>query len=126
MRRNISLGSAAEENYAFSRGVVVGNTCYLAGITGADQTTSILPESLAEQAENCFGIIDVVLEKAGFSISGAVRVVYYISEPEFAGELGPILRQKFEKIRPAATMIVAAFPSPAVKIEIEVTAVRDI
>ena len=47
MRRRITTGSAFEEEFAYSRAVVCGEWCFVAGTTGYDYATMAMPERRA-------------------------------------------------------------------------------
>lgn len=124
MRKNISGGSPYEPKLGYSRAVVQGDWCFVAGTTGADPVTKTFPESALEQARNTLATIKSVLEGAGFGLENVVRANYIITDASLMEEIIPALGEAFGEIRPAATMIVAGLVNPAMKIEIEVTAFK--
>src|SRR5258708_413178 len=65
-RRLISTGSPFERQGGYSRAVVDGNFCFVAGTTGYDYATMAMPDGIAEQARNAFGTIAKALDEAGF------------------------------------------------------------
>ena len=123
-RRLISTGSPFEKTLGYSRAVVQGNWCFVAGVTGYDYATMTLPEDASAQAEACFATIGRVLEEAGFATSDIVRVQYTLTDRALVDEVAPALGRHMGDIRPAATMVIAGLISPEMKIEIEVTALR--
>ncbi|HEY0214538.1 MAG TPA: RidA family protein [Paenirhodobacter sp.] len=123
-RRNIPGGSPYEPKLGYSRAVVQGNWCFVAGTTGADPVSKTFPDSVLDQARNTLATIKSVLESQGFSLSDVVRANYVITDPSYVEAIIPALSETFGEIRPAAMMIVAALVNPAMKIEIEVTALR--
>ncbi len=123
-RRNISGGSPYEPKLGYSRAVVQGDWCFVAGTTGADPVSKTFPESVLDQARNTLATIRGVLEAQGFALSDVVRANYIITDPAYMEAIVPALSETFGEIRPAATMIVAGLVNPAMKIEIEVTAFR--
>jgi len=123
-RKNISGGSPYEPKLGYSRAVVQGNWCFVAGTTGADPVSKTYPDSVLEQARNTIATIRGVLEGAGFALKDVVRANYIITDAAYMEEIIPALSEAFGEIRPAATMIVAGLINPAMKIEIEVTAFR--
>ena len=124
MRKLISTGSPFEKIAGYSRAVVQGDWCFVAGTTGYDYTTMTMPESVEDQARNCLKTIAKALEEGGFSLADVVRAHYYVTERDFVRLVYPILGEVFGEIRPAATMIVCELAEPEMKIEIEVTALR--
>lgn len=123
-RRLIATASPYETEFAFSRAVVQGNWCFVAGTTGYDPDTRAMPPDALSQARNCFATIARVMGEAGFTLADVVRVQYTIAEPALQSEIAPALREAFGEIRPAATMVVAGLVAPEMKVEIEVTALR--
>lgn len=123
-RRNIPGGSPYEPKLGYSRAVVQGDWCFVAGTTGADPQTKIYPDSVLEQARNTIATIRAVLEGAGFGLKDVVRANYIITDAAYVEAIIPALSDAFGEIRPAATMIVAGLINPAMKVEIEVTAFR--
>ena len=124
MRRRIGTGSPFEEEFAYSRAVVAGDWCFVAGTTGYDYATMTMPAAAADQARAAFATIARTLAEAGFAMSDIVRVQYTIVAPGLRSEIAPVLREVLGAVRPAATMVVAGLNEPEMKVEIEVTALR--
>ena len=124
MRRLISSGSPFEATVGYSRAVVQGDWCFVAGTTGYDYSTMIMPQGMEAQARNCLATIENALTDAGFALADVVRANYIITNSADWPLVGPVLGEYFGTIRPAATCIVAGLVSPDMKIEIEVTALR--
>jgi len=122
-RRLISSGSPYEALAGYSRAVVQGDWCFVAGTTGADPASLIMPDDVTTQAEHCFTKIIGALGEAGFELGHVVRATYYITDAAYFEAILPVLTRRFGDIRPAATcVVVAGLIDPAMKIEIEVTA----
>lgn len=123
-RRLISTGSPFETMMGYSRAVVQGDWCFVAGVTGYDYETMELPAGIADQARNCFGTIETVLNEAGFRMQDIARVQYTVTDRDLVDEAGTVLGDVLGDIRPAATMVIAGLIQPEMKIEVEVTAYR--
>jgi enamine deaminase RidA (YjgF/YER057c/UK114 family) len=124
-RRLISTGSPFEKTAGFSRAVVEGDFCFVAGTTGYDYTTMVMPASIEEQTRNCFRTITRALSEAGFALADVVRATYYVTDRADAERVLPICGEFLANIRPAATLlVVAGLLKPEMKVEIEVTAHR--
>jgi enamine deaminase RidA (YjgF/YER057c/UK114 family) len=122
-RRLISSGSPFEEQAGYSRAVSDGDWCWVAGTTGRDPDTGVMPDDVAEQTRNAFRIIDAALDEAGFAMSDVVRATCYITSQRDFVRISPVMGEAFAGIRPAATcVVVAGLVSPEMKVEIEVTA----
>jgi enamine deaminase RidA (YjgF/YER057c/UK114 family) len=124
-RRLISTGSPFEKTAGYSRAVVEGDFCFVAGTTGYDYTTMVMPPSIEEQTRNCFRTITRALSEAGFALADVVRATYYVTDRADGERVLPICGEFLANIRPAATiLIVAGLLKPEMKVEIEVTAHR--
>lgn len=123
-RKLISTGSPFEAKGGYSRAVVVGDMCFIAGTTGFDYATMVMPDSVEEQTVNALKTIETTLVQAGFALADIVRINYILTDAASVDQVFPILGRTFGEIRPAATMIVAGLVDPAMKIEIEATAHR--
>jgi enamine deaminase RidA (YjgF/YER057c/UK114 family) len=68
--------------------------------------------------------IEKALREAGASLADVVRVTYVLPDASQFEQCWPVLRKHFGEVRPAATMISAGLLDPRIRIEIEVTALR--
>ena len=123
-RQLISSGSPFEAQVGYSRAVVQGDWCFVAGTTGLDPETKIMPDSVVDQAANALTVIGKALDDAGFSFADVVRVTYYITDPAYWDDVGQATAPVFGTIRPAASCVVTGLIKPEMKIEIEVTAFK--
>lgn len=122
-RRLISTGSPFERVAGYSRAVVDGDFCFVAGTTGYDYATMAMPDDVGAQAENCLKTIAAALKEAGFALTDVVRATYYVTDIADAAAVFAVVGHHFLDIRPAATIVqVAALLKPEMKLEIEVTA----
>ena len=123
-RRLISSGSPFEEQIAYSRAVVQGDWIFVSGTTGFDYETMTISPLVEEQVAQCLKNIQHALAQAGASLADVVRVHYILPDGDDFPRCWPVLRQYFGEVRPAATMICARLLDPRMRIEIEVTALR--
>ena len=125
MKKLISTGSPFEKTIGYSRAVVKGPWCFVSGVTGYDYATMVMPESVEDQTRNCFKTIAWALDQGGFAMEDIVRVQYTFSDLALIDAAVPVLGEHLGEIRPAATMVVAGLIRPEMKVEIEVTALKD-
>jgi enamine deaminase RidA (YjgF/YER057c/UK114 family) len=123
-RRLVSTGSPFEAQIGYSRAVVQGDWVFVSGTTGFDYATMQIAAGVAEQARQCLANIAAALHEAGASIADVVRVHYILPDGDDFEACWPVLREVFGEVRPAATMICAKLLDPRMRIEIEVTALR--
>ena len=124
-RKLISSGSEFEEQIGYSRAVAVGPWVFVSGTTGFDYKTMTIPDDVAEQAEQCLLNIRAALEQAEAGLEDIVRVNYKLPSVADFEACRPVLKKYLGHIRPAATMISAGLADPRMKIEIEVTALKN-
>jgi len=125
MKRSlISSGSSFEQEIGYSRAVVQGNWVFVSGTTGFDYSTMTIAEGVQEQAEQCLKNIESALVQAGSSLKDVVRVTYVLPDGKEFSECWPVLHKYFGEVRPAAMMISAGLLDPRMRIEIEVTALK--
>jgi len=124
-RRLISTGSPFEKTAGYSRAVVDGEFCFVAGTTGYDYATMTMPDGVTSQSRNCFKTIEAALKEAGFALADIVRATYYLTDVKDADAHFAVCGEFLGEIRPAATLlVVSALLRPEMKVEIEVTAKR--
>jgi enamine deaminase RidA (YjgF/YER057c/UK114 family) len=125
VKNHFSSGSPFEEKAAYSRAIAIGNTVFVSGTTGFDYKTMQISDSIAEQTEKCFQNIAQALEAVGSKMDDIVKVQYIVPVAEEFQLCWPVIRKYLGTVKPAATMISANLLDDRMKIEIEVTAVKD-
>lgn len=123
-RTCISSGSSFEQEISYSRAVVQGDWVFVSGTTGFDYATMTVVDGIAAQTEQCLRNIEAALQQAGSSLRDVVRVTYVVPDGGEFAECWPVLRKYFGDVRPAATMISANLLDLRMRIEIEVTALK--
>jgi len=125
-RRLVSSGGPYEARFGYSRAVVDGDTCWVAGTTdaGADGTSQH-PGDAAAQARASWAIIERALGDAGFALSDVVRTRMYVVSAEDAVAVASVHGEVFGEVRPASTLlVVAALIEPTMLVEVEAEARR--
>ena len=125
-RRLISSGGPYEGPSGYSRAVVVGDACWVAGTTDAGPDgTSLHPADAAAQARASLAIIQRALEEAAFSLADVVRTRMFVTDIATSAAVLAVHGEFFGSIRPAATIVqVVALIHPSLLVEIEVDAHR--
>ena len=109
-------------NMPFSPGVVVGDTLYCAGQTGASLETGEYPESFEDEVRQTFDRIGIILEAAGYEFSDAVDVKVYLTDIGLFQQMNSVYTTIFTSDRPARTTVGVASLVGKARIEITVTA----
>jgi enamine deaminase RidA (YjgF/YER057c/UK114 family) len=125
-RRRISSGGPYEAVAGYSRAIVVGDGCWVAGTTDAGPDgRSLHPGDPAAQTRAALAIIEAALTEAGFGLADVVRTRMFVIDIARAGEVTAIHGEVFGTIRPAATVVeVSGLIDPSLLIEIEAEARR--
>ena len=125
-RRRISSGGPWEGVAGYSRAIVVGDSCWVAGTTDAGPDgTSQHPGDVAGQARGVFAIIERALAEGGFALADVVRTRMFVTDMAHSAALSAVHGEVFAEIRPAATMVaVAGLMHPSLLVEIEAEARR--
>ncbi|MDX7953517.1 RidA family protein [Lichenihabitans sp. Uapishka_5] len=124
MRSSHSSGSRFERDIGYARAIVDDDWIFVSGTTGFDYHTGIIDDDVVAQAKQCLANIEAALGSAGFGLKDVLRVRYILPDRADFEPCWPMLRHAFERVGPAATMMVAGLADPRMKIEIEVTGRR--
>lgn len=117
---------AIVERFRYAPGVLVGDTLYVSGQVGRDETLAVI-EDRERQFERCFLNIGKVLDAAGFDFADIVELETWFLD--FPADL-PLFMQVKDRfisglVYPTWTGFgVAAFSMPGIVCEVKVTAVR--
>ena len=125
-RRRISSGGPWERVAGYSRAIVVGDSCWVAGTTDAGPDgSSQHAGDIAGQARAVMGIIERALAEGGFALEDVVRTRMFITDVALTGPLLAVHGEVFGEIRPASSLVaVAALIHPSLLVEIEAEARR--
>jgi enamine deaminase RidA (YjgF/YER057c/UK114 family) len=125
-RRRISSGGPWEAVAGYSRAIVVGDSCWVAGTTDAGPDgLSAHPGDIGAQTRAILAIIERALADAGFGLADVVRTRMFVTDMTRSAEVIAVHGEVFGEIRPAATLVeVSALIESTAMIEIEAEARR--
>ena len=125
-RRRISSGGPFEASAGYSRAIVVGDTCYVAGTTDAGPGgKSRHPDDAVAQARASWAIVEAALTEAGFTLRDVVRTRTYVVSIDDAPAVAVVHGELFGDIRPASTLVqVTGLMNPSLLVEVEAEARR--
>ena len=123
-RKLISSGSIFEEKVGYSRAVCDGRWVFVAGTTGFNYETMKISDDVVVQCRQTLENIGRVLNEAESGFADVVRVNYIFPDSEDFEKCWPVLHEFFGSVRPASTMYSAGLADPRMKVEIEVTALK--
>lgn len=108
----------------FSDGFVAGNTLYVAGQQGPDDSGKVTGTAIDFQTERAINAIQRIVEKAGFKMTDLVSVTVYVTDLNEVPKMNEVYKRLMPNPKPArATVKVAGLIGDA-KIEISAIAVK--
>lgn len=123
-RPRISSGLAYEVLVGYSRALVAGDWVFVSGTTGRNPDTGDIPDDIVAQTHFCFRTIAWALEQAGSSLNDMVRARIIVTDRADEARLVPVLASYLKPVGPALTICVAGLLDTRLKIEIDVTALK--
>ncbi|HLI44041.1 MAG TPA: RidA family protein [Acidimicrobiales bacterium] len=106
-RQQVRSGSVYETSVGFSRALRVGDRVVVSGTAPVWPDGHVDPDPAA-QARRCFEIIGEALASLGASWQDVIRTRIYLVDAADAEVVGAVHAERFEAVRPAATMVVVA------------------
>lgn len=127
MKRPLNPSAIAPPFGRYSHGVALPAGARLVFCSGQLGLASdgTIPDTVAGQAEICFGNIRAILAEAGFSMANIVRLNAYVTQREHMAEYMTVRDRHVTEPLPASTlMIVSGFSRPEFLVEVEAVAAK--
>lgn len=97
------------ERYTFVPALRVGNTIWISGTTGTDETGRITaPGDIAEQTRQIFRKFEALLKSVGGSCEDIVQTQDFIASTENYKATAAVRREFLKRSRPASTGVIVA------------------
>jgi 2-iminobutanoate/2-iminopropanoate deaminase len=135
----LAVVSAAQRSYAqehkainlsptrglpFSDGVIAGNTLYIAGQEGTDESNKLAAGGIAPETKAALDNIEKVVKAAGFEMKDIVSVTVYLADIHDFPEMNKVYRTVMPDPKPARATIQAAALVNEARVEIAAIAVK--
>jgi 2-iminobutanoate/2-iminopropanoate deaminase len=121
-KRAITVGES--KGLPFSDGIVVGNTLYIAGTEGTDESNKLKPGGIGPETQAALDNIQKVVKQAGFEIGDIVSVTVYLADIKEFPDMNKVYKSVMPDPKPTrATVQVAGLVNNA-RIEISAIAVK--
>jgi 2-iminobutanoate/2-iminopropanoate deaminase len=121
-RRAINLSDA--RGLPFSDGIVAGNTLYIAGQEGSDDSGKLVAGGIAAETKAALENIQKVIKAAGFDLKDIVSVTVYLADIHEFGDMNKVYKSFLPEPKPARATIQAAALVNDARIEISAIAVK--
>ena len=108
----------------FSDGIVAGNTLYVAGQEGSDETGKLAPGGIAAETKAALDNVEKVLKAAGYELKDVVSVTVYLADIKDFPEMNKVYKTVLPDPKPARATIQAAALVNDARIEIAAIAVK--
>jgi 2-iminobutanoate/2-iminopropanoate deaminase len=118
----ISLSSA--KGLPFSDGIVAGNTLYVAGQEGSDDSGKLAEGGIGPETTAALDNVQKVLKAAGFELKDVVSVTVYLADIHEFPDMNKVYRSVMPDPKPARATIQAAALVNNARIEISAIAVK--
>jgi 2-iminobutanoate/2-iminopropanoate deaminase len=121
-RKAIQLANAP--GLPFSDGIVAGNTLYIAGQEGADDSGKLVAGGIGPETTAALDNIKKVLKAAGFELNDVVSVTVYLADIHEFPDMNKVYKTVMPDPKPARATIQAAALVNNARIEISAIAVK--
>jgi len=119
-----AINLSAAKGLPFSDGILAGNTLYVAGQEGSDDSGKLVAGGIGPETTAALQNIEKVLKAAGFEMKDVVNVTVFLADIREFPDMNKVYKSVMPDPKPArATVQVAALVNNA-RIEISAVAVR--
>ena len=108
----------------FSDGVIAGNTLYIAGQEGTDESNKLAAGGIAAETKAALENIEKVVKAAGFEMKDIVSVTVYLADIHDFPEMNKVYKTVVPDPKPARATIQAAALVNDARVEIAAIAVK--
>jgi 2-iminobutanoate/2-iminopropanoate deaminase len=108
----------------FSDGIVAGNTLFIAGQEGSDDSGKLAAGGIGPETKAALDNIEKVVKAAGFEMSDIVSVTVYLADIHEFGDMNKVYKSVLPDPKPARATIQAAALVNDARVEIAAIAVK--
>ena len=116
---------SATSKSPLSGAVLAGNTLYVSGQLGIDPSNGKMQEGDRAQTLQAMENLSAQLAQAGMTLEDVVKTMIYVAADTNVAEVNEAYASYFGENLPARSLVRAAFPNTAAKVEIEAIAVTE-
>ncbi len=119
-----AINLSSTRGLPFSDGIIAGNTLYVAGQEGSDETGKLAAGGIGPETKAALDNITKVLKAAGYELKDIVSVTVYLSDIHDFAEMNKVYKSVLPDPKPARATIQAVALVNDAKIEISAIAVK--
>jgi 2-iminobutanoate/2-iminopropanoate deaminase len=119
-----AVNLSAAKGLPFSDGIVAGNTLYVAGQEGTDDSAKLVSGGIGPETKAALENIEKVIKAAGFELKDIVSVNVYLADIHEFGDMNAVYKSFMPDPKPARATIQAAALVNNARIEISAIAVK--
>lgn len=119
----INLSKA--QGLPFSDGIIAGNTLYVAGQEGLDESGKVVAGGIGPETKAALDTITKILKAAGYDLKDVVSVTVYLADIHDFPEMNKVYKTVLPDPKPARATIQAAALVNNARIEIAAIAVKE-
>lgn len=108
----------------FSDGIIAGNTLYVAGQEGTDESNKLAAGGISAETKAALDNIEKVVKAAGFEMKDIVSVTVYLADIHDFPEMNKVYKTVMPDPKPARATIQAAALVNDARVEIAAIAVK--
>jgi len=109
----------------FSDAIVAGNTLYIAGQEGTDESDKLVAGGIGPETKAALANIEKVARAAGFEVKDIVSVTVYLADIHEFGDMNSVYKGFMPDPKPARATIQAAALVNNARVEIAAIAVKN-
>jgi 2-iminobutanoate/2-iminopropanoate deaminase len=119
-----AVNVSAAKGLPFSDGIVAGNTLYVAGQEGTDDSGKLVSGGIGLEAQAALQNIEKVVKAAGFELKDIVSVTVYLADIREFPDMNKVYKGFMPDPKPARATIQAAALVNNARIEVSAIAVK--
>lgn len=124
MKKVISTTNAPGAIGPYSQAIDTGTFVFASGQIPINPATGEIPAGIEQQTAQAIANVKGILAEAGLSIDNVVKTTVFLADMSEFGEMNKIYAQHFTEPFPARSAVAVKDLPKAVRVEIEVIAVR--
>jgi len=117
MRKTVMADKGPAPAGPYSHAVIANGFVFISGQGPANPETGEMPDAFADQVHQTFKNVQTILEAAGSSLDGVVKVNAYVTDLTRFAEFNEVYKEFFQNDPPARTTVATALLGILVEVD---------